>query len=123
MAENREYLKKTVENGSINISEDVLAVIAAAAAAEVEGVQSLASNLGAEFAEMFGKKSQSKGVKLEIDEDGCIVVDVFLLVYYGGKITEIARKVQDAVIAALESMSGMTVKTVNVHITGVSFEK
>lgn len=123
MSESREYLKKTVENGSINISEEVLAVIAAAAAAEVEGVHSLSSNIGAEFVEMFGKKSAAKGVKISVADDGGITVDVFVLIGFGGAITDIARRVQDDVASAIESMSGMSVTAVNVHVTGVSFEK
>ncbi len=61
MAENKEYFSKEVENGSIQISEEVVASVAAMAVLEVEGVCGLASNLGYDIAEMLGKKTLAKG--------------------------------------------------------------
>ena len=121
MAENKDYLMQEQESGSVNISEEVIASIAAVSAMEVDGVVTLGS--GINFAELFsGKKSSSKGVKIAIEESE-VVVDVALSVKYGFVIPTIASKVQDNVINAIDSMTGLHVSAVNVHVIGIAFEK
>lgn len=115
------YITISDENGSINISEDVIAVMVAAALEEVEGVAGLAHTAGAELHELLGKKSVSKGVKIQFEDNSC-VIDVVILVRFGCQITAAAQKVQAAISNAVESMTGCCV-TVNVHVSGVSFEK
>lgn len=119
MAEN--YITKQVEKGSVNISEDVINVMVAAAAGEVEGVAGLGSSTTPELAELFGRKNSGKGVKCQF-VDGKVNIDVLITVVYGGSITEIASGVQDAVCREVESITGMDC-IVNVHVTGISFEK
>ena len=68
MGEGREYVSRSDELGNIHISEEVLAVIAAAAALEVEGVGGLAANLGTDLAELLGKKNLSRGIRLQVEE-------------------------------------------------------
>ena len=76
MADGKEYVSRPDELGNIHISEEVLAVIAAAAAMEVEGVGSLAANLGSDIAELLGgKKNLSKGIHIAVEEES-IRVDV-----------------------------------------------
>ncbi len=119
MAEN--YITKQVEKGSVNISEDVISVMVAAAAAEVEGVAGLGGSTTPELAELFGRKPGNKGVKCQFI-DGKVTIDVLINVSYGGSITEIASGVQDAVCREVESITGMDC-VVNVHVTGISFDK
>ena len=121
MAETKEYLNQHQDNGNINISEDVVASIAALAALEIEGVSALTTG-GVDIGELLGKKSISKGVKIAIDENGT-VVDIFMTVKYGMIIPNVAAAVQNAVVNALESMAGLQAAAVNVHVTGVAFEK
>ena len=121
MAENKGYFNQQEESGSVNISEDVIASVAGIATTEVEGVASLAS--GMNFAELLGgKKSMSRGVKIQLEEND-VTVDIFVVIKYGHVIPTVAAKVQEKVIAAVESMTGLNLKAVNVHITGVEFEK
>lgn len=122
MSENREYISRPDEMGNIHISEEVLAVIAAAAALEVEGVGSLAANLGSDIAQLLGKKNMAKGIRISMNEDA-VVVDLSILIKYGYTIMEVAKKVQDAVVNAVEATSGLQVDCVNVHVGGVTFEK
>lgn len=122
MAENKEYISRADEMGNIHISEDVLAVIAAAATLEVEGVGSMAANLGNDIAELLGKKNMSKGIRISVDDDA-VTVDISLLIKYGNSIMEVAEKVQEAVTTAVEATSGLSVEAVNVHVCGVTFEK
>ena len=122
MADGKEYISCPDELGSIHISEDVLAVTAAAAALEVEGVGSLAANLGSDIAELLaGKKNLSKGVRITVTESS-VTVDISLLVKYGSSVQATARAVQEGV-AAIENASGFTVVGVNVHVAGVTFER
>ena len=107
MGEGKEYVSRSDELGNIHISEEVLAVIAAAAALEVEGVGGLAANLGTDLAELLGKKTLSRGIRLEVAEEN-VTVDVNILVKYGHSI---------------EATSGLTVEAVNVNVGGVIFDK
>ena len=92
MAENREYLTRAEENGSINIAEDVVAAIAADAIGEIEGVGSMCQNMTEQITEQFTGKKGLRGVRAEV-KDGEIIVDVYLMVRYGYAIPETARKV------------------------------
>ena len=122
MAEAKEYVSRPDELGTIHISGDVLAAIAGAAALEVEGVSSLAANLGSDIAELLGKKNLTKGIRIQVEEE-VVRVDISILVRYGYTIQTVAKAVQDAVATAIESMSGLTVGAVNVNVGGVSFDK
>ena len=122
MAENKEYISRGDEMGNIHISEDVLAVIAAAATLEVEGVGSLAANLGNDIAELLGKKNMAKGIRISVNEEA-VSVDISLLIKYGHNLMEVAQKVQEAVTSAVEATSGLMVEAVNVHVCGVTFGK
>ena len=109
--------------GSIHISEDVLAVTAAAAALEVEGVGGLPGNLGSDIAELLaGRKNLSKGVRVNVTDERA-TVDIMVMVRYGSSVQKVAREVPDAVANAIDSTSGLTVETVNVHVTGVTFDQ
>ncbi len=122
MSENREYISYPDEMGTIHIADDVLAVIAASAALEVEGVNSLAANLSTDLAELMGRKVYSKGVRLLVNE-GKVVLDISILIKYGYSIPDVAKKVQEAVMTAVTNTSGMEVAQVNIQVAGVSFPK
>ena len=122
MGEGKEYVSRSDELGNIHISEEVLAVIAAAAALEVEGVGGLAANLGTDLAELLGKKTLSRGIRLEVAEEN-VTVDVNILVKYGHTIPEVGRAVQEAVMSSIEATSGLTVEAVNDNVGGVIFAK
>ena len=122
MGEGKEYVSRSDELGNIHISEEVLAVIAAAAVLEVEGFGGLAANLGTDLAELLGKKNLSRGIRLQVEEES-VTVDLGILVKYGYTIPDVARAVQEAVAGSIEATSGLTVAAVNVNVGGVVFEK
>lgn len=123
MGDGKEYISRPDELGNIHISEDVLAVIAAAAATEVEGVGSLSTNLSSDIAELLGgKKNLSKGIRIAMEEDS-VQVDVSLLIKYGYTIVDVAKEVQNAVFLAIENTSGLPVENVNVHVVSILFDK
>lgn len=122
MGENREYVTHPDEKGSINISEEVMAAIAASAVSEVPGVAGFSTSLGKDIAELLGKKTVSKGVKVAVENEQ-IKIDVYLTAKLGYAVNEMGAEVQKAVISAVESMTGFSVNAVNVHICGVALEK
>ena len=122
MSKNEKYISHSEENGSVHISQEVLAVIAAAAAADVEGVGGLSASLGSEVSGLVGRKVQAKGVRLTMEEEQ-VKVDLSMLVKYGYAVSEVARAVQDAVISAVENTSGLSVSAVNITVTGVVFPR
>ena len=123
MADNKEYYVQEVTDGSIQISEDVVASIAAMAVLEVEGVCGLSGNLGAELAEMLGKKSLGKGIRITPAENDALVIDCNIVVQFGQAIFDLAKSVQDAVKSSVESVTGLTVNQVNVNISGIAITK
>ena len=123
MAENKEYISQTHEGGSVHISEEVVASVAAMAAMEVDGVCGLSAKVGADLAEMLGKKNLGKGVRLTVGEENDISVDCYIVVALGGNVMEIAKNVQDAVSSSLSSITGLTVTAVNVTVAGIALPK
>ena len=116
------YITCREENGSINISEEVISGMVRAAVAEVEGVAGLSNTAGAEIAELIGLKTLPKGVKVQFVE-GKIVVDAIITVNYGFNIVEVARNVQEKVMNAVQATTGIEQAEVNVHVSGIAFEK
>ena len=93
---------------------------AAAAALEVEGVSSLAANLGSDIAELLGKKNLAKGVRVKTEDDK-VEVELSVLMGYGHTIPEIGKAIQEGVKSAIESMTGLEVSAVNVNVGGITF--
>jgi uncharacterized alkaline shock family protein YloU len=121
MADGKEYISRNDEMGSINISEDVLAVIAAVSAGEVDGVGGIAAP-GPDLTELFLKKSPAKRLRIQIEGD-IINVDASILVKYGYTIPTVAKAVQEAGAGSIEAMTGITVGSVNVQVAGVVFDR
>ena len=120
MAENKQYITQMQNNGSVMISEDVIATIIEHAICEVEGVAGLSTKPGADIAELIGKKSWGKGMKITIGEDNDLHIDCNVIVVYGQSVVAVAKAIQEAITAALESMTGVKVAGVNVNICGIS---
>ena len=120
MAENKAYWTSDGDQGSVRISEDVIASIAAIAASEIPGVGSLYSGIGTNVAEFLGKKNLAKGVKVEFHGD-LVEVEISFLAEFGYNIREVSKQVQSAVRSSIESMTGMRTTAVNINIGGLSF--
>ena len=116
------YISCKEANGSINISEDVISTMVRSSIEEIDGVAGLSNTVGAELAEVIGIKSLSKGVKVQIVDD-TIKVDAVILVRYGCNIVSVAKDVQNSVSEAVKAITGIDNTEVNVHVSGVVFEK
>ena len=92
------------------------------AISEVEGVSGLSNTTGAEIAELIGIKSVTKGVKIQFVDES-ILVDAIITVCYGSNIVNVARAVQERVINAVQSATGIEKTQVNVHVSGIAFDK
>ena len=110
------------QNNGIQISNDVVAVIAGVAVSEVPGVSSMAGGFAGGITEVLsGKKNLSKGIKVEVGEKET-KIDVNIIVEYGTRIPDVAFEIQNRVKKAVETMTGLTVVEVNVHVQGVNTE-
>lgn len=123
MAESKEYMTLPEENGSINISEEVIAAIAVGAVREVEGVSGMMTAMGNSVTDLVNnKKNAQKGARgVKIDMTGAaLTMDLYLTVEYGHPIPEVAENAQKAVISAVEAMTGCAVEAVNIHVGGMT---
>ena len=123
MAENKEYYTQEMENGSIQISEDVVASVTGMAVLEGEGVCGLSSSIGTDIAEMLGMKTLSKGVRLSTTETGALRIDCDVVSKFGQNIFELAKNVQENVKSSVESVTGLRVAEVNVTVCGIALPK
>ena len=104
--------------GEVHIRDDVLAVISAMAALEVEGVVGMAGNITSEIVEKLGMKKLSKGVRVDVSENS-VMIDLSIILRMNENIIKISKKVQDKVKSTVENMTGMEVENINVNISNV----
>lgn len=125
--ENKDTIEKNeiveiseANNEEIKIADDVVSVIAGKAVSEISGVAGMAGGFAGGISEVFsGKKNLSKGIKVDVGEKE-VKIDVNIIVEYGARIPDIAFEIQNRVKKAVETMTGLTVTSVNVHVQGVN---
>ena len=108
---------------NLNISEDVIGIIAGLAASEVEGIAGMTLGFVDGINQILGSnKKYSKGVKISL-EGKKVVIDLYVNVKYGVRIPDIAWAAQNAVKTAVENMTGLDVTSVNINVQGITFDK
>ena len=118
---NEEEIVLNEGENNIEISDDVVAVIAGMAASEVSGVAEMAGGFAGGISEVLsGKKNLAKGIKVEILDNKDTRIDVNIIVEYGARIPDVAFEIQKRVKKSVENMTGLKVLEVNVHVQGVS---
>lgn len=120
MANEKEIVRKDNSLGSIRIADEVVSIIAGLAATEVEGIAGMSGGIAGGIAEMLGRKNFAKGVKVEVGEKEA-AVDLYIIVKYGVRIPDVALAAQENVKQAIETMTGLSVVEVNIHVQGVGF--
>ncbi|MFV9510219.1 Asp23/Gls24 family envelope stress response protein [Tepidibacillus sp. LV47] len=110
------------ETGKIKIESDVVAMIAGLAATDTEGIASMSAGITEGLAKRVSGKNVTKGVRVEVGETET-AIDLRVVIKYGFKIHEVARKLQQNVKEAVESMTGLRVVEVNVYVEGVELQK
>ncbi len=108
--------------GTVKIADDVVALIAAFAAVEVEGVHSLAGGITLDILNKGGTKKLNKGVRVDVTENS-VNTQVSVILDFGYNIPVTSSNIQNRVKNSLESMTGLTVTDVNVRIVGVEMPK
>lgn len=120
-----QYLEKEIKldkYGNVKIADDVVAIIAEIAAREVQGVYSMSGGIADSITEILSKKNPSKGVKVEVGEKEA-AIDLYIIVDYGVRIPDVSWQIQENVKKAVETMTGLTVVEVNIHIQGINLDK
>lgn len=119
-ASSNEMVVNEENNNKIRIADEVVAVIAGKAVSEIQGVYEMSGGFAGGIGEVLsGKKSFSKGIKVVVtDKDAKI--DINIIVEYGVRIPEIAFEIQTKAKKAVETMTGLRVTEVNVHVQGVN---
>jgi uncharacterized alkaline shock family protein YloU len=108
--------------GVIRIADEVVSTVAGLAAVEVEGVASMSGGWGTDLVEKLGKRNLGKGIKVDATGEQTII-DIFIVIEFGYAIPKVAENVQKEVKVAVESMTGLTVAAVNVHVVSVMTKK
>ena len=122
MEESKDYIVRSQEDGSVSISEDVIAIIAWEAMHEVEGFGGPSAGFSGELAELIGRKNASRGVRITNVEQG-VSVDVYITVRFGYSVTKVSRDIQEAISKSVQDMTGVPVSAVNVNVAGIACDK
>lgn len=117
-----ESVAQETKGGKVTFASEVIAIIASLAAGEVKGLASMSGSTFEGITEKFGRKSYTKGVKVEVGNEEA-AVDLFVVVKYGYRIHDVCTEIQNAVKNAIETMTGLRVVEVNVNVTGIQLEK
>lgn len=117
------YEEKTMDNtGKINISEEVIAVVAGVASSEVQGVAGMNASIAGGISDLLGKKNYAKGVKVAIEDDE-VKISVSITVNYGSNIPAVSCEVQEKVKREVETMTSLKVVSVDVYVNSVAMPK
>ncbi|MDD4939951.1 MAG: Asp23/Gls24 family envelope stress response protein [Candidatus Omnitrophica bacterium] len=104
--------------GNIRIHKNVIASVASIAATEIQGVKRIGGDLRSGIFELIGKKTLS-AIKVDIDKNDEIRLEVPLVIKYGSNIPDIANKVQESIREALEKMTNLSIKYINVNVQSI----
>lgn len=121
MEENHDMLLSEQSHGAIKIADEVVSIIAGLATIEVSGIAGMSGGFVGGIAEILGKRSLSKGVKVAVGERET-AIDLYVICDYGVSIPDVAKEAQQNVKAAIENMTGLEVVQVNIHIQGIKLQ-
>ena len=119
MADNKQYITQVQDNGRVMISEAVISTIVFQALTDIEGYVGLSAKPGSDIVELVGKKNWGKGIKVTISENDELSIDCNVIISYGHSVVNVATAIQEAIVAALQSMTGVNVVSVNVNVCGI----
>lgn len=113
-------IQQANEFGKVNVSDEVIAILAGSAALECYGLVGMATRkqLKDGITELLGRENLSRGVEIRQEEDA-LHIDLYIIVSYGTKISEVAHNVQNRVKYMMNDVVGLQVETVNIFVQGV----
>lgn len=122
MGEQQVSIVEEQPKGTITFANEVISTIVGIAACEIEGVAGMCGGLKDGFVDLLGKKNLSKGVKITM-KDNAVTAELQIVVEYGAKVPEVCAKIQESVINAVETMTGLAVSAVNIMIQDLKFKE
>lgn len=108
--------------GRVEIAPEVIEVIAGIAATEVKGLYAMRGNFASGVAERLGKQKHSKGIKVELLDDG-ITIDVYCILEFGTSIPKVAQSLQTTIRQSLKTMTELDIAEVNIHVVGINMDE
>ena len=115
-------LQENTKFGEVRIADDVISMIAAISATEVDGVAGMSGNITSDLISRLGVKNLSRGVKVTIAEEK-VSIELSLELKYGVSLPKVCKSVQEKVKSSVETMTALTVDEVNIRIAGIALEK
>lgn len=115
-------VRDDISLGKIEIAPEVIEVITGIAASEVKGIASMRGNFATGVVERFGGTSHSKGVKVELTEEG-ILIDLFVVIEFGLSIPQVAERLQKNIRQTLMTMTALEIGEINIHVVGIQMEQ
>lgn len=119
MADNKQYITQSHDNGSVMISEDVICKIVLHSLSDIEGYAGVTSKSGMDIIELISRRSWGKSISVTIGERNHLNVECNVLIYYGHSVMTVADAVQEAAMNALVSMTGLEKISVHVNVCGI----
>ena len=113
-------MEKDQDNGQITYANEVISTIVSVATTEVEGISGIVG--ASSISGILAKGKTPRGVRVDMNGQD-VNVDVSVTVDYGMPIQKVGRNAQENVRKSIESMTGLHVEKVDLHVVGVSFEK
>ncbi|MGI6563547.1 MAG: Asp23/Gls24 family envelope stress response protein [Clostridia bacterium] len=114
--------KDTVNESYLTISEEAIAIIVGMAVNQIEGVAGMSTTITEELAEVFGRKSQAKGIKVELGSEG-LIIDLSIIVKFGYRIPDIAWNIQEKVRKDILAMTEYKVESINIYVQSIDFSE
>src|SRR5699024_1642858 len=105
----------------VEIAPEVIEVITGIAASEVDGISSMRGNFATGVVERFGKKSHTKGVKVELTENG-VLIDLYVVLICGVSIPKVAQQLQINIKQIIKNMTALEIDEINVHVVGIQMD-
>ncbi|MBR2743307.1 MAG: Asp23/Gls24 family envelope stress response protein [Clostridia bacterium] len=118
---NHEPTEEEIDIGTVKISPDVISAIASVAVTETDGIAGVAQSITGGLAELLSKRNVPRGIKVEIN-NGSAVIDAHIIVQYGAVIPVVSEKLQAKIKDDVETMTGISVERINIHVQGVKLE-
>jgi len=115
-------VSENTDLGKVEIAPEVIEVITGIAASEVEGLAAMRGNFASGVVERFGGVSHTKGVKVDLTDEG-ILIDLHVVLKFGVSIPEVAQKLQSNIRQSLKNMTGLEITEINVHVVGIQMDQ
>lgn len=110
------------ENGKVYCGKNIMLSIINLSAKEISGVSSLCTNFGSRFKRLFSS-NYFEGVKVSYNKNKNLIIDLYLNVFFGYSVADVAYRVQENVKNGISNMISAKIESINIHVLGVDFSR